>query len=145
MRFPAFFAAIATASAVPGSSYLTRLADTFIEDGVEANFGYKNAVLYLGFESAYQLTGDEKYIDWVRGQYDEHVVLEDGSIKDWNYSRYVLDEYRMGNNLLYLYDLTEEEKYLSASAIVRGMLDSYPRTPSGGFWYEQISAPNPVW
>lgn len=125
---------VGAAAAAVGASNLTSLADTFIEDGVSPNGGYKNAVLYDGIQRAYQLTGDQKYLDWVKSQIDEHVVLEDGSINNWNYSRYVLDEYRIGNNFLYLYDETGEEKYKLASDVIRRMLDSYPRTPSGAFW-----------
>lgn len=116
------------------SSYLTRLADTFIALGVEPDFNYQSATLYLGFEKAYELSGDEKYFDWYKHQIEGPVVQEDGTIKDWNYTRYVLDEYRMGHNYLYLYDKTGEEKYKSAADIVRRMLDAHTRTPSGGFW-----------
>lgn len=131
-------------AALGQSSHLTRLADTFIQDGVKPNFGYKNAVLYLGIQRAYELTGDIKYLDWVRSQIDGHVVLDDGSIKNWNLSRYILDEYRMGNNLLYLYDETGEDKYRAAAGVIRGMLDSYPRSPSGGFWHQMFFR-NQIW
>lgn len=135
-RLVLFVAGIAAAAAAVDNttSHLTDLADTFIQDGITPNFGYKNAVLYLGFERAYELTGDSKYLDWIQGQIDGHVVQDDGTIKNWNFSRYVLDEYRMGNNYLYLFDQTGEENYESAAHIIRGMLDSYPRSPSGGFW-----------
>lgn len=133
MKFAIFLALGATAASKE-HSYLTWLADTFIDTGVESDFGYQDAVLYLGFQKAYELSGDNKYFDWYKDQLDGHVVLEDGSIKDWNYSRYVLDEYRMGNNYLYLYDQTGDEKYRSAADIVRQMLNVYPRSPHGAFW-----------
>jgi rhamnogalacturonyl hydrolase YesR len=110
------------------------MADTFIQDGVTPNYGYQVATLYLGFEKAYEISKDEKYLDWYKGQIDDHVVLENGTIKNWNYTRYVLDEYRIANNYLYLYDKTGLEKYKSAANIVRNMINSTPRSPSGGFW-----------
>lgn len=134
MKSTLFFAAGVAAAPSNSHSYLTWLADTFINTGVDPDFGYQDAVLYQGFQKAYELTGDEKYFDWYKGQTDDHVVSEDGSIKDWNYTRRVLDEYRMGNNYLYLYDQTGDEKYKSAADIIRQMLDVYPRSPSGGFW-----------
>lgn len=135
MKFISFFAFGGAVATLGSQSYLTWLADTFIEVGVDPDFGYQDAVLYLGFEKAYELSKDEQYLDWYKGQIDGHVVQEDGTIRNWNYSRYILDEYRMGNNYLYLYDQTGDKKYKSAAEIVRSMLDSYPRTPSGGFWY----------
>lgn len=135
MKFISFFAFGGAVATLGNQSYLTWLADTFIKVGVDPDFGYQDAVLYLGFEKAYELSKDEQYLDWYKGQIDGHVVQEDGTIRNWNYSRYILDEYRMGNNYLYLYDQTGDKKYKSAAEIVRSMLDSYPRTPSGGFWY----------
>ncbi|RBQ74157.1 hypothetical protein FVER14953_08342 [Fusarium verticillioides] len=127
-----------------GLSYLTEMADTMITKGVEPDLGYQDAVLYLGFEKAYELTGDEKYLDWYIGQIDGPVVQEDGTIKGLNTSRYILDEYRMGHNYLYLYNQTGETKYETAANTVRHMLDSYPRTPSGGFWHQQFFR-NQMW
>uniref|UniRef100_A0A8H7NGU3 Uncharacterized protein n=1 Tax=Bionectria ochroleuca TaxID=29856 RepID=A0A8H7NGU3_BIOOC len=124
--------------------YLTWMADTFIQDGVTPNYGYQVATLYLGFEKAYEISKDEKYLDWYKGQIDDHVVLENGTIKNWNYTRYVLDEYRIANNYLYLYDKTSLEKYKSAANIVRNMINSTPRSPSGGFWH-QIFFRNQMW
>lgn len=117
-----------------GLSYLTKMADTMIAKGITPDLGYQDAVLYLGFEKAYELTGDQKYLDWYIGQIDGPVVQEDGSIKGLNTSRYILDEYRMGHNYLYLFNQTGETKYETAANTVRRMLDTYPRTPSGGFW-----------
>ncbi|ENH64122.1 Unsaturated rhamnogalacturonyl hydrolase yteR [Fusarium oxysporum f. sp. cubense race 1] len=114
------------------------MADTMIAKGVKPDLGYQDAVLYLGFEKAYELSGDQKYLDWYIGQIDGPVVQEDGSIKGLNTSRYILDEYRMGHNYLYLYNQTGEPKYETAANTVRRMLDSYPRTPSGGFWHQQF-------
>ncbi|KAF4457438.1 Unsaturated rhamnogalacturonyl hydrolase yteR [Fusarium albosuccineum] len=112
--------------------------------GVSPDRGYQDAVLYLGFEKAYELSGDEKYFEWYKGQIEGPVVQEDGTIRGWDYNRFVLDEYRMGHNYLYLYDQTGDEKFKSAADIVRHMLDRYPRTPSGGFWHQQFF-PDEMW
>lgn len=119
---------------VAAQPYLTWLADTFIEHGVEPSYGYQPATLYLGIERAYEFSNDKKYLDWYKGQIDGHVVQDNGSIKDWQYDVFSLDNYRMGNNYLYLYDLTGDERYKSAAGVVRSQLNSHPRTPSGGFW-----------
>lgn len=123
-----------TAYAQIESSYLMRMADTMIAKGVSPDRGYQDAVLYLGFEKAYELSGDEKYLDWYIDQIAGPVVLENGTIKGLNTSKYILDEYRMGHNYLYLYNQTGDQKYKTAANIIRKMLDKYPRSPSGGFW-----------
>ena len=116
------------------SSYLTRMADTIIAKGIATDRGYQDAVIYLGFEKAYELSRDEKYLDWYIGQIAGPVVLENGTIKGLNTSKYILDEYRMGHNHLYLYNQTGEIKYKTAANTIRRMLDKYPRSPQGGFW-----------
>ncbi|KAM5354106.1 hypothetical protein ACJ41O_000756 [Fusarium nematophilum] len=144
MKPTLFFVIGGVAAKQYGHSYLTGMADTIIANGITPDRGYQDAVLYLGFEKAYELSGDEKYLDWYKGQIEGPVVQEDGTIKGWNYTRWVLDEYRMGHNYLYLYDQTGDEKYKSAADIVRSMLNRYPRTPSGGFWHQQFF-PNQMW
>ena len=116
------------------SSYLIWMADSFISRGVQPDPGYSLATLYLGFEKAYELTKHEKYLDWYRGQYEDVVLFKDGKILDWNLSYYSLDDYRLGNNFMYWYDRTGEEKYKIAIDTIREQLNRHPRTPSGGFW-----------
>ena len=93
------------------------------------------AVWESAHEAAYELTGNETYLDWIRGQIDDVIVQEDGTIKDWNYSYYATDNYRMGNSYLWLYEHTGEEKYKSAAGIIREQMNRHPRLPQGSFWH----------
>ncbi|KAM0431506.1 hypothetical protein ACHAPT_005484 [Fusarium lateritium] len=143
---PSLFLISLGATAVAASrSYLTWLADAFMEAGVKPTYGYQEATLYLGFERAYELSRDAKYKHWYKGQIDGHVVSAKGDIKGWNPSVYSLDDYRMGNNYLYLYEKTGEKKYRSAANVIRNHLDSHPRTPSGGFWHRKPIFANQMW
>ncbi|KAF4994225.1 hypothetical protein FGRMN_5913 [Fusarium graminum] len=126
------------------TAYLTQMADTMIAKGIQPDLGYQDAVLYLGFEKAYELSQDSKYLNWYVEQIAGPVVQENGTIKGLNTSRYILDEYRMGHNYLYLYNQTGESKYKTAANTIRYMLHSYPRTPSGGFWHQQFFR-NQMW
>lgn len=74
------------------TSYLSWFADSFIRRGVALDYGYTQATLYLGYEKAYELTKNESFYDWYKGQIDG-IVLDDGTIVDWNYSFHSLDEY----------------------------------------------------
>ncbi|OAQ75875.1 cell wall glycosyl hydrolase protein [Purpureocillium lilacinum] len=132
------------ALAVESRTCLSWLADTFIAKGVKPTFGYQEATLYLGIEKAYEYTQDDKYLDWLKSQIDNNVVQDNGSIKGWKNTSYVLDNYRMGNQYLYLYNETGDLRYKTAASIVREQLNSHPRTPSGGFWHGQ-SWHNQMW
>ncbi|KAF3064413.1 Unsaturated rhamnogalacturonyl hydrolase YteR [Daldinia childiae] len=131
----------ATASA----SYLAWTADSFIQHGVKKTQGYSEATLYSGYEAAYALTQNETYAEWYRGQIDGAVVLENGTIKDWKSEFYSLDNYRIGNNILWWYERTRLAKYKSAANVIRAQLDRHPRTATGGFWHRQPNYPNQMW
>jgi hypothetical protein len=83
-------AGIATAAAQ--TSYLTWFADSFIRKGVAIDYGYVQATLYLGYEAAYEVTKNETLLEWYQSQVDG-VVLDNGTIADWDYSFHSLDEY----------------------------------------------------
>ncbi|KAI0873369.1 cell wall glycosyl hydrolase YteR [Hypoxylon argillaceum] len=131
---------VGVATATP----LAIMADSFIKRGVSSSINYSQMTLYGGFERVYNLTGDEKYASWYRGQIDA-LVQSDGTIKGWDYGKYSLDNYRMGNNLLYWYEKTGEAKYKDAASIVRQQINRHPRTATGGFWHRSPEYPNQMW
>ncbi len=135
---------LALGAGVAVATPLATMADSFIKRGVPSSINYSQMVLYTGFELAYNITGDEKYASWYRGQIDK-LVLSDGTIQDWDYDYYSLDNYRMGNNLLYWYEKTGEGKYKSAASIIRQQLNRHPRTATGGFWHRDPTYPNQMW
>ncbi|KAI6841483.1 hypothetical protein KC367_g3459 [Hortaea werneckii] len=158
MRTHAWIAALAApglaAAAPTGTSgnatrspadYLKLTADSFIQYGVEKNYHYTTSVLYYGYEAAIAATHDQSYVDWYRDQIDGEVVLPNGTINDWNYTYYSLDDYRMANNFLWWYDRTGEEKYKSAAEIVRRQLDRHPRNDAGGFWHRSPIYEDQMW
>ncbi|KAI1127476.1 cell wall glycosyl hydrolase YteR [Nemania abortiva] len=123
---------------------LAIMADSFIKRGVPSSINYSQMTLYGGFERVYNLTGDEKYATWYRGQIDA-LVQSDGTISGWDYSKYSLDNYRMGNNLLWWYEKTGEAKYKNAASIIRQQINRHPRTATGGFWHRNPEYPNQMW
>lgn len=138
---------IAGAAALPqqsAASYATLMTDSIIEHGVEADFHYDEATLYTSFEAIYDLTGDTSLYDFYHGLVDS-LVADDGIITGYNYTHYSLDNYRFGNNLLYWYSETNEEKYKLAADRIKNTLDKHPRTPTGGFWHRHVVYPNQMW
>lgn len=137
-------AGLVSAVATASTSYLAWMADSFMQRGVNKVFHYTEATLYLGIEAAYSLTGNKGIVDWYESQIDA-VVLDNGTLKDWQYDYYSLDEYRMGHNFLWWYERTGDEKYKLAARIIREQLNRHPRTPSGGFWHRDPNYPNQMW
>ncbi|KAI6363638.1 hypothetical protein MCOR25_005817 [Pyricularia grisea] len=126
-------------------SNLARMADTFIRIGVRKVFYYNEATLYTAFEAAYNLTGNSSLVSWYRDQIDDAVVLPNGTIRDWRLDYYSLDDYRIGNNLLWWYQRTGDAKYRTAADTIRRQLDRHPRTPTGGFWHRAPVYENQMW
>ncbi|KAI1781295.1 glycoside hydrolase family 105 protein [Hypoxylon cercidicola] len=131
--------------AAASTPYLAWMADSFIQHGVSKTRSYGEATLYEGYEAAYALTKNETYAEWYRGQIDGAVVLQNGTIASWRYDYYSLDDYRIGNNILWWYERTREAKYRQAADVIRSQLDRHPRTPTGGFWHRDPNYPNQMW
>lgn len=145
MKFSAI--ALATASLASAESLLLNMADSYIRNNEDDSraYGYGRAVLHEGMQTAYELSKNETILDWYRSQIDGKVVDEEGTLISYNTSFYSLDEYRIGNNLLFWYEQTGEEKYKVALDTIRGMLNRHDRTPSGGFWHRVPIYKNQMW
>ncbi|KAJ0310230.1 hypothetical protein Brms1b_008824 [Colletotrichum noveboracense] len=125
----------------PYSAWMT---DSMIRRGVEPSFHYDQATLYTSFEAIYEHTKKQTIYDYYRAQVDA-VIFPNGTIDGFNYSRYSLDPYRFGNNALYWYEKTGEEKYRIAADGIKRTLDNHPRTPTGGLWHREVVYPNQMW
>lgn len=144
----AFLAGAATAAARAPieRSYLREMADSYIRRGVRGGFHYGEATLYTGMEAVIAATDNQTIIDWYKNQIDELVLNDDGTIKDWEYDFYSLDEYRISNNFMYWHQKTGDEKYRTASDIIHTQLtERHPKTPLGGFWHRDPTYPNQMW
>ena len=141
MKFSPVFLASAVAAA---DSLLLGHADTYIEKGVKTTVDYQVATLYMGMQSAYELHHDPKLYDWLKNQIDG-AVQPDGTIKGWLAKVYSLDNYRIGNQFLYWYNQTSDEKYKIAAQTLRTHINTHPRNPSGGFWHHDKTFENQMW
>ncbi|KAF5018091.1 hypothetical protein F66182_9944 [Fusarium sp. NRRL 66182] len=150
MKLSTFLAA--TVLAVGGSSapsntqpsYSKLMTDSMIRRGVNASFHYGEATLYTSFEDMWEYTKNQTYYDFFRRQIDA-VVLEDGTIAKFNYSHYSLDNYRIGNNILWWYERSGEKKFKLAADKIMDTLYKHPRTPTGGFWHRHVVYPDQMW
>jgi unsaturated rhamnogalacturonyl hydrolase len=71
-------------------------------------------------------------------------IAPDGAIQTYASAEYQLDALNSGRTALALWQLTHDDRYKNAAAILRRQLDTQPRTPDGGFWHKQ-RYPNQMW
>lgn len=98
---------------------------------------YDQGVVLEGISGLWQRTADKKYWEYIRKSMD-HFVQPDGSIRTYDPKSYNLDNVKNGRNLLLLYKVTGQVKYLKAAGILRDQLRTQPRTTEGGFWHKKI-------
>jgi unsaturated rhamnogalacturonyl hydrolase len=103
-------------------------------------WNYQLGLLLKGMEAEWQVNGDQAAFDYIQQSMDM-LVREDGSIPTYEPKAYSMDDILLGRQLLLLYRVTGQDKYLIAARSIRKQLDTQPRNASGGFWHTQ-SFPN---
>ena len=111
--------------------------------GKPGNWNYIDGCMMTALLSMAEITGEREYFDFVEGFIDSY-VLEDGTIRTYDVTKYNLDDINEGRVLLPLYRATGKEKYRLAAQKLKHHLDTQPRTAEGNFWHKQIY-PNQVW
>jgi rhamnogalacturonyl hydrolase YesR len=129
--------------------YLTWMADSQIQHGVEPTLAYTVSAYYSGILRAYERTGDPKYFEYVK--YGTDILLypgtngvPDGSILMYNGSNSI-DDIRIGHTFLDIYNATGEEIYLTAAQHLRDQIDTSRRTPDGGFYHRYPAYIDQMW
>lgn len=95
------------------------------------SWGYAKALFLFGEYLVWKRTGDDRYLQYVKGWVDSHVDAQG----NMDHNMESLDAMMPGNLLLLLYQETHEEKYKLAADKIRQRLNTYPRTSDGGFWH----------
>ena len=111
--------------------------------GKPGNWNYIDGCMMTALLCMAEITGEKAYFDFVEGFIDSY-ILEDGTIRTYDVTKYNLDDINEGRVLLPLYRATGKEKYRLAAQKLKHHLDTQPRTPEGNFWHKQIY-PNQVW
>jgi unsaturated rhamnogalacturonyl hydrolase len=111
--------------------------------GGKPTFKYELGTYLQGIDDVYLNTADVRYYNYIKSSIDE-LITEDGSIPSYRPDEDQLDAVLTGRQLLRLYGMTGQKKYLTAATTLYGQLEKQPRTPSGGFWHKKIY-PNQMW
>lgn len=125
-------------------SIMKRNPEAYQIDGKEKpKWDYVHGLVLTGFEKLYQHTNNEKYYRYVK-DYADILIDSTGTIATYKLLDYNIDMIEAGKILFYLYDSTNDEKYLKAMQTLRKQLEEHPRTSEGGFWHKK-RYPSQMW
>ena len=126
--------------------YLTWMADSQIKHGVEPTFAYTVSAYLSGILLAWERTGDDKYLDYVKRHADTVLYpARNGEILLHNNSNSI-DDIRFGHTFLDMYNLTGgEEIYKIAADSLKDQIDRSFRTPDGGFYHRYPAYIDQMW
>lgn len=88
--------------------------------------------------SDYSLDGADSDIVTYVLNYLDQLVESDGTIYKYKMSDYNLDNVKGGTVLLYAYERTGKQKYLTAAKTLWNQLKSQPTTSDGGYWHKNV-------
>ncbi len=117
--------------------------DKLPEGNRPANWNCEIGVVLMGFERLHQLTKDQTYIDYTKHIID-HFITADGGIRTYVMDEYNSDNIPPGRQLLRLYDLYKEQRYMTAATTLRNQISIQPRNKAGGFWHK-LKYPSQMW
>jgi unsaturated rhamnogalacturonyl hydrolase len=106
-------------------------------------FKYELGTLLAGIDAVYLNTADARYYSYMKSAVDE-LITPEGAIPTYKPEEQQLDSILMGRQLLRLYGMTQNKKYLTAATLLYDQLQKQPRTASGGFWHKE-RYPNQMW
>lgn len=117
--------------------------DSFALDNKPAKWTYDMGVILKGFENLWYNTANPTYFNYIQKQID-FFVNANGTIKTYKAEEYNIDHINNGKSVLFLYKVTEKEKYFKAAQLLQQQLNTHPRTNQGSFWHKKIY-PYQVW
>ncbi len=146
------FALGQSASVAPGR----RMADTVVAKwpmgrmpslNTPGKWTYEEGVLLDGMTAEWRVTGDARYLRYIKETLDQHLIGDAGGeapIAGYPAEQHSLDNIKTGEALLTMYRVTHDARYSRAAKYVREQLRQQKRTASGGFWHKDIY-PNQIW
>jgi unsaturated rhamnogalacturonyl hydrolase len=110
---------------------------------VNSKWAYELGTLLQGVDAVWLNTADARYFNYIKASVDQFVT-PDGKIPTFRNDIKELDSILLGRQLLLLYGVTQDKRYLIAANLLIDQLASQPRTASGGYWHKQ-RYPNQMW
>jgi len=104
---------------------------------------YEHGVFERALEMVFNNTGNTTYFDYLKTGVD-NLISDNGTLLDYNFTEFTLDDLRLGPEFIYLFEVTGQEKYRAAADELRNQLNEQPRNQDGGFWH-RVTYPNQMW
>lgn len=129
---------VVNAQTLPYSQRMAKTVTTLWKDSLPTGnkWTYDQGVILKGFEGIWQDTGNRSYFDFIKYCMDKF-IQPDGTIRTYRQQEYNIDNVLCGRNLITLYKVTKDVKYLKAIQLLREQLRHQPRVPQGGFWHKK--------
>jgi len=115
----------------------------FAPAGAPWHWNYELGTLLEGMDDVWFNTADGDYYKYVKSSVDQ-LVTPDGAIPTLKPEDHELDNILLGRQLLLLYRVTLNKRYLTAATFLEDQLAQQPRNADGGYWHKQ-RYPNQMW
>jgi unsaturated rhamnogalacturonyl hydrolase len=115
----------------------------FTPAGAPWVWNYELGTLLEGMRSVWLSDVDPRYFNYIKRSVDA-LVAPDGSIPTLKPEEHQLDNILLGRQLLFLYRVTQDKRYLTAATFLWNQLAPQPRNAEGGYWHKQ-RYPNQMW
>lgn len=100
-----------------------------------ANWNYEIGVVLTGFDRLWRRTGNPAYLQYTKTVID-HFLDKEGRIRTYQMDEFNIDNIPPGRQLLNLYEVYKDKKYLNAAQTLKYQLDWQPRNKEGGYWHK---------
>jgi unsaturated rhamnogalacturonyl hydrolase len=113
------------------------------KQGGKAKWDYSAGLFTLSLLKLDEQVHNPDYVKFAENTIGSFITTN-GDIQGYKVAEYQLDAINPGKTVLALWQLTREERYQKAAALLRKQLDTQPRTSEGGFWHKQ-RYPHQMW
>ena len=120
-------------------SFLNRNPDSinYKNEAKSFKWNYEQGLILEAFRQQWLSTGKKEYLDYIKKNLD-HYIDEKGNILTYKLNEFNLDNIAQGKACLFMYDITQEKRYMIAADTLRKQISEQPRTKEGGFWHKKI-------
>ena len=125
---------------------LIRFLDTYAttyQPYKKGNWCYEDGCIYRGLAEMHSATGEARWLAHLTRLVDARIE-PDGSLSGYEPSEYNIDNIMAGRGLLYLYNVTGKDRYITAAGALMTQLATHPRTKCGVYWHK-LRYPWQIW
>ncbi|WP_416307510.1 glycoside hydrolase family 88/105 protein [Neptunicella sp. SCSIO 80796] len=107
-----------------------------MEEAKKPKWNYTQGLVLLAVSKLYEKQPDPELLAYIKN-YADLLIDEKGDIRGYKMADYNIDMINAGKILFFLYEQTQDPRYMRAMHIMREQLAGMPRTSEGGFWHKK--------